>query len=33
MKVKTLNLDGYENKKGLLELDDSYDVGEDFWRK
>ncbi|MDY2728252.1 MAG: DUF4479 domain-containing protein [Candidatus Onthovivens sp.] len=30
---RELNLDGYENKKGLLELDDSYDVGEDFWRK
>jgi len=30
---RELNLPGYENIKGLLELDDSYKLGEDFWGK
>ena len=28
---RELALDGYENKRGLLELDDSYNVGDDFF--
>lgn len=29
---RELNLEGYDEIRGLLELDDSYNVGEDFWR-
>ncbi|MDY5892882.1 MAG: DUF4479 domain-containing protein [Candidatus Onthovivens sp.] len=28
---RELNIDGYENKKGLYILDDSYNVGDDFY--
>lgn len=28
---RELNLEGYEGKKGLLELDESYTLGSDFW--
>lgn len=28
---RELSLDGYENKRGLLELDDTYKVGSDFF--
>lgn len=28
---RELNLEGYEGKRGLLELDDKYKVGTDFW--
>ena len=28
---RELSLDGYENKRGLLELDDAYKVGSDFF--
>lgn len=28
---RELNLEGYEGKRGLLELDDSYAIGSDFW--
>lgn len=29
---RELHLEGYENKRGLLELDESYKVGEDFFK-
>lgn len=28
---RELNLEGYEGKRGLLELDESYAIGSDFW--
>lgn len=28
---RELNLEGYEGKRGLLELDESYTIGSDFW--
>lgn len=28
---RELNLDGYDNVRGLLELDDTYKIGSDFW--
>ena len=28
---RELALEGYENKRGLLELDDNYKVGSDFF--
>ncbi len=30
---RELNLPGYENTRGLLEINDSYNIGEDFWSK
>lgn len=29
---RELNLEGYEGKRGLLELSDEYEVGTDFWK-
>ena len=29
---RELNLEGYEGKRGLLELSDEYKVGTDFWK-
>lgn len=29
---RELNLEGYENVRGLLELTDEYKIGDDFWR-
>ena len=30
---RELNLEGYEGKRGLLELDDSYNIGDDFFKQ
>lgn len=29
---RELNLEGFDNVKGLLELDDTYKIGDDFWK-